>query len=117
VVCLAANAAAGGTTDSGGSAAGAKTGIVLMIETASSPLNKEKIIPKLREKFPDINFISRPKDDSRIEKAVKTTFKCRENPIIYLFYLNDRAILNKRDIPQGGYYGKKKRNGCPGGHG
>jgi hypothetical protein len=51
-----------------------------------------------------------------LSKGAPAFPKCRKNPITYLFYLNNRAILNKRDIPQGGYHEKKKKNGCPGGH-
>jgi ABC-type glycerol-3-phosphate transport system substrate-binding protein len=98
LVFLAGNAVAGGKTDAGESKANAKTDIVLMIETASSPLNKEKIIPKLREKFPDINFISKPKDDSQIEKAVKTTFIGGDAIDIVGYWPNQMRIFTESNM-------------------
>jgi ABC-type glycerol-3-phosphate transport system substrate-binding protein len=51
-----------------------KIDMVLMIELPTVPLVREKIIPMVRAKFPDINFVSKVRDDTQVEKAVKTAF-------------------------------------------
>jgi ABC-type glycerol-3-phosphate transport system substrate-binding protein len=67
--------ATGRTEGSSRSTAGQKLDMVLMIETASTgALMNDQIFPKVKEKFPDVNFILKLRDDAQVEKAVKTAF-------------------------------------------
>ena len=64
----------GGKAEKGKQAAGAeaeKIELVLMIELATSPLVREKVIPMIRARFPGISIVSRIRDDAQVENIIK----------------------------------------------
>jgi ABC-type glycerol-3-phosphate transport system substrate-binding protein len=48
--------------------------MVLMIETPTIPLVKEKILPLLQLRFPDITFVSKIRDDQQVKNVIKSSF-------------------------------------------
>jgi ABC-type glycerol-3-phosphate transport system substrate-binding protein len=82
---------AGGKAGSAGDIPGGIRGdekpeMVLMIETESISLMREKIIPMIRSRFPGVNFSSKIRNDAQIENAVKNSFITGESIDIVAFW-------------------------------
>jgi ABC-type glycerol-3-phosphate transport system substrate-binding protein len=60
--------------------------MVLMIETGTITLVREKVIPLIRARFPDINFTFRIRDDAQIENTIKSTFVTGESVDLVVFW-------------------------------
>lgn len=63
-----------------------KIEMVLMIETDTMALVREKIVPRIRARFPDIHFISKIRNDAQIENSVKNSFVTGESIDIVSFW-------------------------------
>jgi ABC-type glycerol-3-phosphate transport system substrate-binding protein len=55
-------------------AAESRPELVLMIELATAPLVWEKIIPRIRARFPDVSIVSRIRDDAQVANIIKSSF-------------------------------------------
>jgi ABC-type glycerol-3-phosphate transport system substrate-binding protein len=60
--------------------------MVLMIETDTTTLMREKIIPMIRARFPGIHFISKVRNDAQIENSIKNSFVTGESIDIVAFW-------------------------------
>ncbi|MDR3334888.1 MAG: extracellular solute-binding protein [Treponema sp.] len=63
-----------------------KTDMVIMIDTADNTVFREKIIPLLIKKFPEINFISKLRDSTQQEKTIKAAFTAGESVDIVSYW-------------------------------
>jgi ABC-type glycerol-3-phosphate transport system substrate-binding protein len=91
------NLIASGAGESGKSAT-PKSEMVLMIETSSRPLMRDKIVPMIRAKFPEINFVSKVRDDAQVEKNVKTAFIAGESIDIVTFWPHQMRVFTEGNM-------------------
>jgi ABC-type glycerol-3-phosphate transport system substrate-binding protein len=76
----------GGKEKPGPDPAAAKNELVLMIELATAPMVREKVLPMIRARFPEISIISRIRDDAQVENAVKSSFASGNNIDLVAFW-------------------------------
>jgi ABC-type glycerol-3-phosphate transport system substrate-binding protein len=79
-------AAAGGRSSKESGMPENKIDMVLMIETEAISLVREKVLPLVRARFPDINISSRVRDDARVENIIKNSFISGESVDLVLFW-------------------------------
>jgi ABC-type glycerol-3-phosphate transport system substrate-binding protein len=79
-------------------AAAEKTEMVLMIETSSRALMRERIVPMIKEKFPEVNFVSKVRDDAQVEKNVKTAFIAGESIDIVTFWPHQMRVFTEGNM-------------------
>jgi ABC-type glycerol-3-phosphate transport system substrate-binding protein len=86
----------GKKTEPGTQAAGAeaeKIELVLMIDMATSPLVREKVIPMIRARFPGISIVSRIRDDAQVENCIKSSFAGGEKIDLVAFWPHQMRTL------------------------
>jgi ABC-type glycerol-3-phosphate transport system substrate-binding protein len=71
-----------------GSGSAQKIDMVLMVDSPSQPVWREKVIPLTIQKFPEINFISKVHEDAIVERTVKTAFTAGESVDIVNYWPN-----------------------------
>jgi ABC-type glycerol-3-phosphate transport system substrate-binding protein len=79
------NLGAGGRRQSN-AGSGGKTDMVIMIENVDTTFYGDKIIPMLRAKFPEINFISKLRDPVQQETTLKAAFAAGEAVDIVFYW-------------------------------
>lgn len=74
-----------------------KIDMVLMIENPEIPKTSE-VVKKVKEKFPEINFVSKTMEMSQIEKSVKTAFAAGESIDILQYWPNQMRNFTSSDM-------------------
>jgi ABC-type glycerol-3-phosphate transport system substrate-binding protein len=87
---------AGGRAAAGSEkAADKKIDMTLMIETDAVSLTREKVLPLVRARFPDININSRIRDDAQVENIIKNSFVSGDRVDLVLFWPHQmRTFIN-----------------------
>jgi ABC-type glycerol-3-phosphate transport system substrate-binding protein len=87
-ICAALPLSAGGRSfKESGKPEAKKIDMVLMIETEAVSLTiREKVLPMVRARFPDINISSRIRDDAHVENVIKNSFVSGDSVDLVLFW-------------------------------
>jgi ABC-type glycerol-3-phosphate transport system substrate-binding protein len=89
-------AGGGGQKTAGGAE---KIELVLMVETADNALFTDKIVPMIRAKFPEVNFVSKFRDPTQQEKTVKAAFAVGESIDIQCYWPTEMQNFIPEGIP------------------